>query len=39
MRKERNDVVGGIYIKDKNGNALVEGQDIKERWRSILKNY
>jgi len=31
IRKERKNVTGGIYIKDKNGNTSVEGQDIKER--------
>ena len=30
MRKERKEVVGGIYIKDKNGNTIVEGHNIKE---------
>ena len=28
MRKERKDVVREIYIKDKNGNILVEGEPI-----------
>ena len=37
MRKERKDVVGGIYIKDKDGNILVEGQGIKERWRKYFE--
>ena len=37
MRKERKDIVGEIYIKDKNGNTLVEGQDIKERWRKYFE--
>jgi len=37
IRKERKNVTGGIYIKDKNGNTSVEGQDIKERWRNYFE--
>ena len=37
MRKERKDIVGGIYIKDENENILVECQDIKERWRKYFE--
>ena len=37
MREERKDVAGGIYIKDENENILVEGQDIRERWRKYFE--
>ena len=37
MRKERKDIVGGIYIKDENENILVKCQDIRERWRRYFE--
>ena len=33
----RKGVAGGIYIKDENENILVEGQDIRERWRKYFE--
>ena len=38
MRKEKKDVVGGIYVKDENGSIKVDEQDVKERWRKYFEN-